>query len=77
MPPATDSTDSGLLKKLGFEPPTQPTTGSETIALCKKVFQRPLSDACRDNLEALLGGRFDPVAMNLNMLGLEEEAPLN
>jgi len=24
----------------------------------------------------LLGGRFDPIALNLNMLGLDEEAPL-
>ena len=66
-----------LLKKLGLQPPEQTSLGAETVTLCRKIFQNPLSDACHDNLEVLLGGRFDPIAMNLNMLGLDEEAPLN
>ena len=66
-----------LLKKLGLQPPEQTSLGAETVTLCRKIFQNPLSDACHDNLKVLLGGRFDPIAMNLNMLGLDEEAPLN
>jgi hypothetical protein len=66
-----------LLKKLGIQPPLNPPLGSQTVALCRKAFQQPLSDACHDNLEVLLGGRFDPITLNLNMLGLDEEASLN
>lgn len=68
----TSQAQAVLLKKLG-EAPTSTAIGCDTVALCKKAFQGPLSDDCHDNLQKLLGMRFDPVAFNLNMLGLEDE----
>lgn len=68
----TTQAQSVLLKKLGEQAPSPPSA-LETAKLCKLAFQWPLSDACHSNLQALLGGQFDPVAFNLNMLGLEDE----
>lgn len=60
-----------LLKKLGVQP-SPSAIGEDTAALCKRAFRQPISDASHDNLEKLLGARFDPIALNLDVLGLEE-----
>lgn len=62
-----------LLKKLG-QPTSSPSGGHYTAQLCRKAFRQPLLDASHSNLQKLLGTEFDPVAFNLNMLGLDEEA---
>lgn len=62
-----------LLKKLGFHTDS-PAGGHDTAQLCRRAFQQPLSDASHANLQKLLGAEFDPVAFNLNMLGLDEES---
>jgi hypothetical protein len=38
----------------------------------KAAFREPLLDSTHDALQ-LLGGEFDPVAMELNMIGLDDE----
>lgn len=68
----TTQAQSVLLKKLGVAPPS-PAMGPDTAMLCRNAFRQPLSDTSHDNLQRLLGGHFDPIAMNLNMLGLEDK----
>jgi hypothetical protein len=38
----------------------------------KAAFRKPLSDSTHDALQLLLGGEFDPIAMELNMIGLDD-----
>jgi hypothetical protein len=61
------------MQKLGVAPPLA-TIGSDTVRKYKSAFRQPLSDASHDALQLLLGDGFDPIAMNLDMLGLEDEA---
>jgi hypothetical protein len=60
------------MNKLGLEA-SSPNVGSDTVRKYKAVFWEPLSDSTHDALQLLLGGEFDPVAMELNMIGLDEE----
>jgi hypothetical protein len=60
-----------LMNKLGLEAPS-PNVGSDTVHRYKAAFQEPLSDSTHDALQLLLGGEFDPVAMELNMIGLDD-----
>jgi hypothetical protein len=46
---------------------------ADTTKQAQRVFWEPLSDSTHDALQLLLGGEFDPVAMELNMIGLDEE----
>lgn len=62
-----------LMQKLGVAPPLA-TIGSDTVRKYKSAFRQPLSDASHDALQLLLGDGFDPIAVNLDMLGLEDEA---
>jgi hypothetical protein len=59
------------MNKLGLEAPS-PNVGSDTVHRHKAVFREPLSDSTHDALQLLLGGEFDPVAMELNMIGLDD-----
>jgi hypothetical protein len=59
------------MNKLGLEAPF-PNVGSDTMHKYKAVFREPLSDSTYDALQ-LLGGEFDSVAMELNMIGLNDE----
>jgi hypothetical protein len=61
-----------LMNKLGLEAPP-PNVASDTVRKYKVAFQEPLSDSTHDALQLLLGGEFDPVAMELNMIGLDDE----
>jgi hypothetical protein len=61
-----------LLLVIRLEAPS-PNVGSDTVRKYKAVFQEPLSDSTNDTLQLLLGGEFDPVAMELNMIGLDDE----
>jgi hypothetical protein len=60
------------MNKLGFEA-SSPNVGSDTVRKYKAVFREPLSDSTHDALQLLLGGEFDPVAIELNMIGLDDE----
>jgi hypothetical protein len=59
------------MNKLGSEDPS-PNVGSDTVHRYKAAFQEPLSDYIHDALQLLLGGEFDPVTMELNMIGLDD-----
>ena len=59
--------------KLGMVAPW-PNVDSETVCKYKTTFRAPLSDSTQEALQLLFGGEFDPVAMNLNMVGLDEVA---
>jgi hypothetical protein len=61
------------MQKLGVEAPS-PNVDSETVRKYKATFRAPLSDSTHEALQLLLGGEFDPVAMNLDMIGLDDEA---
>jgi hypothetical protein len=61
-----------LMNKLGLEAPS-PNVASDTVRKYKAAFRKPLSDSTHDALQLLLGGEFDPVAMELNMIGLDDE----
>jgi CubicO group peptidase (beta-lactamase class C family) len=61
-----------LMNKLGLEAPS-PNVASDTVRKYKAAFREPLSDYTHDALQFLLGGKFDPVAMELNMIGLDDE----
>lgn len=52
------------------------TGGADTTQLCRNAFRQPLSEASHANLEKLLRADFNPIAMNLNMLGLEDDRDL-
>ncbi|CAD6271194.1 unnamed protein product [Miscanthus lutarioriparius] len=75
-PREADSTKQAqlvLMQKLGMAAPS-PAVDSETVRKYKTTFREPLSESNQEALQLLFGGQFDPVAMNLNMLGLDEEA---
>ena len=40
----------------------------------KTTFRAPLSDSAYEALQLLLVGQFDSITMNLDMIGLDEEA---
>jgi hypothetical protein len=58
---------------MGMEAPS-PNVDSETVRKYKANFRAPLSDSTREALQFLLGGEFDPMAMNLDMIGVDDEA---
>jgi hypothetical protein len=60
-----------LMNKLGLEAPSS-NVGSDTVHRYKAAFREPLSDSTHDALQLLLGGEFDLVAMELNMIGLDD-----
>jgi hypothetical protein len=61
-----------LMNKLGLEAPS-PNVSSDTVHKYKAAFREPLSDFTHDALQLLLGGKFDPVVMELNIIGLDDE----
>lgn len=61
------------MQKLGVVPPSL-TVDSETVRKYKTTFREPLTKSSHEALQLLLGGNFNPIALNLNMLGLDEEA---
>ena len=61
------------MQKLGMVAPW-PNVDSETVCKYKTTFRAPLSDSTQEALQLLFGGEFDLVAMNLDMIGLDEEA---
>jgi CheY-like chemotaxis protein len=48
-----------------------PGVDSETVRKYKATFQAPLSASKQEALQLLFGGDFDPVAMNMDMVGLD------
>jgi hypothetical protein len=61
-----------LMNKLGLEAPS-PNVGSDTVRKYKAAFREPLSDSTHNALQLLLGGEFDPMVMELNMIELDDE----
>jgi hypothetical protein len=61
------------MQKLGVVAPS-PIADFEMGRKYKATFTAPMSDSAQEALQPLLGGEFDPVAMNLDMIGLDEEA---
>jgi hypothetical protein len=61
-----------LMNKLGLEAPS-PNVGSDTVRKYKAAFREPLSNSTYDVLQLLLGGEFNSVAIELNMIGLDDE----
>jgi hypothetical protein len=61
-----------LINKLGLEAPS-PNIASDTVRKYKAAFREPLPDSSHDALQLLLGGEFDPVAIELNIIGLDDE----
>jgi hypothetical protein len=60
------------MNKLGLWA-SSPNVGSDTMRKYKAVFREPLSDSTHDALQLLLSWEFDPVTMELNMIGLDDE----
>ena len=60
-----------LMQKLGVVA-SLPNVDSETVRKYKSTFQAPLSTSKQEALQLLFGGEFDPLAMNLNMVGMDE-----
>jgi hypothetical protein len=60
------------MNKLGLEAPS-PNVGSDMVRKYKTTFRELLLDSTHDALQLLLGGEFDPVAMKLNMIKLDNE----
>ena len=60
-------------QKLGMVAPS-PNVDSETVHKYKATYRAPLSDSTQEVLQLLFGGEFDPVAMNLDMVRLDEVA---
>ena len=58
-----------FMQKLEMVAPL-PNVDSETVRKYKATFRAPLSDSTQKVLQLLLGGEFDPVVMNLDMVGL-------
>jgi hypothetical protein len=59
------------MNKLGIASPLA-TINSDMVRKYKQAFAQPISDASHDTLQILLGHSFDPIALNLNMLGVED-----
>jgi hypothetical protein len=51
---------------------SSPTVGSDTVDRYKATFRAPLSPTKEEALQTLFGDDFDPVAMNLDMIGVVE-----
>jgi predicted DNA-binding protein (UPF0278 family) len=60
------------MNKLGLEA-RSPNVGSDTVRKYKAAFRESLSDSTHDTLQLLLDREFDPVAIELNMIGLDDE----
>jgi hypothetical protein len=60
------------MQKLGMVAPS-PNVDSETVRKYKAIFQGPLSPYKQEALDLLFGGDFDPLALNLDMVGFEED----
>ena len=77
-PREADSTKQAqcvLMHKLGMVAPS-PNVDSKTVRKYKykATFKAPLSDSTQEALQLLFGREFDPVAMNLDMVRLDEVA---
>jgi hypothetical protein len=53
---------------------SSPIVDSETVRKYKTTFKAPLLDSTQEALQLLFGGEFDPMAMNLDMVGFDEVA---
>jgi hypothetical protein len=62
-----------LVQKLGLVAPSS-NVDSETVCKYKSTFRAPLPDSTQEVLQLLFGVEFDPMAMNLDMVGLDEVA---
>ena len=60
-----------LMQKLGVVA-SSPNVDSETVHKYKSTFQAPLSASKQKALQLLFGGEFDPLAMNMDMVGMDE-----
>ena len=73
-PREADSTKQAqcvLMQKLGVIA-SLPNVDSDTVRKYKSTFQAPLSASKQEALQLLFGGEFDPMAMNLDMVGMDE-----
>jgi hypothetical protein len=59
------------MQKLGVVV-SSPTVKCETVHKYKSTFREPLSASKQEALQLLFGGNFDPLAMNLDMIGMDE-----
>ena len=60
-----------LMQKLGVVA-SSPNVDSETVHKYKSTFQAPLSASKQEALHLLFSGEFDPLVMNLDMVGMDE-----
>ena len=60
-----------LMQKLGVVA-SSPNVDSEMLRKYKSTFQALLSASKQEALQLLFGGKFDPVVMNLDIVGLDE-----
>jgi len=73
-PREADSTKQAqcvLMQKLGVVA-SSPNVDSETVRKYKSTFREPLSASTQEALQLLFGGEFDPLAVNLDMIGMDE-----
>ena len=61
-----------LMQKLGVVA-SSPNIDSKTVCKYKSTFQASLSASKQEALQLLFGGEFDPLAMNLDMVGMDKE----
>ena len=61
-----------LMQKLGVIA-SSPNIDSEMVRKYKSTFEAPLSASKQKALQLLFGGEFDPLAMNLDMVGMDKE----
>jgi hypothetical protein len=61
-----------LMNKLGLKASSS-NVGSDTVHKYKAAFRELLSDSTHDALQLLLDREFDPVAIELNMIELDDE----
>ena len=60
-----------LMQKLGVVA-SSPNIDSEMVRKYKSTFWEPLSASTQEALQLLFGGEFDSLAMNLDMIGMDE-----
>ena len=60
-----------LMQKLGVVA-SSPNVNSETMRKYKSTFQTPLSASKQEALQLLFDGEFDLLAMNLDVVGIDE-----
>jgi hypothetical protein len=70
-PNSTEQAQCVLMQKLGVIA-NSPNVGSETIRKYKATFQTPLSTSKQEALQMLFSEDFDPVTMNLDMIGVDK-----